>query len=277
MEKFLRPNRFGVESNTPGCDRKWLHWKKTFENFLVAVESLHPNKLNTLINFLEPEVYEFVSEITTYDIALGILESLYNKTKNEVYAQHLLATRRQQEEESLDQYLQSLKTLSKDCAFKAVSAQTNKDDCICDSYISGLQSNEIRKRLLEKTTLTLEEAHTSSRSLEDANKHSKSFQQNFNYSNTNVSAVKNIQDDDKKEEINPITDNSVAAVNTKERTRTDTKCSFVVKVVIPGISVRLEIAVATIAERKDIGLWYVNLHKTITNLTNKVLLQFYLL
>ena len=38
-------------------------------------------------------------------------------------ARHVLATRRQDAGESLDQYLQVLKRLSKDCNFEAVSAE----------------------------------------------------------------------------------------------------------------------------------------------------------
>ena len=54
MEKFLQPNRFCTDPNTYDCDKKWIHWRKTFENFMGAIEELHPNKLSTLINYVEP-------------------------------------------------------------------------------------------------------------------------------------------------------------------------------------------------------------------------------
>ena len=39
MEKFLRPTRFTIEPNTPGCDKHWVHWKKTFDNFMGATQA----------------------------------------------------------------------------------------------------------------------------------------------------------------------------------------------------------------------------------------------
>ena len=130
MEKLLRPSKLGIEPSAPGSDKHWVHWKKKFTNFLASITTQNPDKLALLVNFLEPTIYEFVSDCATYESAEAILEGLYNKPKNEIYARHLLASRRQKGEESIDQFLQTLKTLSKDCSFQAVSAQKNRDDCI---------------------------------------------------------------------------------------------------------------------------------------------------
>ena len=89
----------------------------------------------------------------------------------------MLATRKQQPTETLDEYLQQLKTLAKDCSFKAVTADIYKQEMIRDSYINGLLSNAIRQRLLENTTLTLEQAHTQARSLDQADRNASMYSQ----------------------------------------------------------------------------------------------------
>ena len=78
------------------------------------------------------------------------------KRANEIFARHLLATRKQQPNETLDEFLQSLKILSRDCNFKNVDAVIYHDECICDSFISGLASNTIRQCLLGNASTELQ-------------------------------------------------------------------------------------------------------------------------
>ena len=53
----------------------------------------------------------YIEECTEHDRASVVLKELFMKSKNEVFARHVLATRSQQTAESLDEYLQVLKTL----------------------------------------------------------------------------------------------------------------------------------------------------------------------
>ena len=87
----------------------------------------------------------------------------------------MLATHRQEPGEDLDNYLQALKSLSKDCIFTQVTAKQNRNDYIRDAFIHGLQSYLIRQRLLENTTLTLQTAFDISRALESAQKQSSAY------------------------------------------------------------------------------------------------------
>jgi len=72
------------------------------------------------------------------------------KRKNEVYARHLLATRRQEAGETLNQYVQVLIQLSRDCSFRAVTAEEHRDEAIREAFIQGIRAAPIRQRLLEK-------------------------------------------------------------------------------------------------------------------------------
>ena len=79
--------------------------------------------------------------------------------------------------ESIDTYLQVLKRLSKDCNFTAVIAEQHRQSYIRDAFINGLYSKEIRQRLLENMTLTLDQAFEQARSLEMAYKNSETYNQ----------------------------------------------------------------------------------------------------
>ena len=180
MDRHLRPAVLTADPSSPDAIKTWRHWKRTFDFFLESLpqpggDGPAPNKLATLDNFVGPSVYELIIDAVTYESAIQILQTTFDKPKNEVFARHILATCKQEPGQSLDQYLQKLKTLAKDCNFKAVTAEVHKDEAIRDAFISGLTSPQIRQRLLEKRELDLEAAFDSARSLELAEKKSLSY------------------------------------------------------------------------------------------------------
>ena len=175
MDKFLRPERFEADPNSSESAREWKHWYKTFDNFLRSIEERQPDKLNILINYVSSRVYEFIADCSDYDSAIASLVNLYVKPKNEVFARHILATRKQQSGESLDGFLQALKQLSNDCNFKSVSAEQYKEEAIRDAFIGDLRSAGIRQRLLENKTLELQTAYDQALALDLAQKSSESY------------------------------------------------------------------------------------------------------
>ena len=87
-----------------------------------------------------------------------VLDQLFTKNPNEIFAPHLLATRQQKLGETLVKFLQKLRTLSKDCNTKSVSAKQYREELIQDSFINGLLSPIICQDLLENSTLDLKSA-----------------------------------------------------------------------------------------------------------------------
>ena len=174
MEKILRPERLDADPSSSEASKVWLHWKKTFQNFLATLDR-SVDKLGVLTNYLFPNVYQFIEDCVDYDSAMDSLQSLYVKPTNEVYARHLLATRRQQPNETLDEYLQALKTLSKDCNYQSVTGQQHCEESIRDAFIAGLTLGLIRQRLLENKRLDLKTMFGQARSLESAARSSESF------------------------------------------------------------------------------------------------------
>ena len=175
MERFLRPERLDVDSNSPNASKNWKHWKATFENFLDSFTTPPTDKLSILVNFVSPNVYEIIAECNDYASAIKTLKETYEKPVNEIFARHLLATCRQEPGQSLDEFLQKLKSLAKDCDFKAVTAIQHREEQIRDAFISGLQSQTIRQRLLEMKSLDLPTVFTNARSLEMAEKQSQTY------------------------------------------------------------------------------------------------------
>ena len=56
-------------------------------------------------------MYEFVAEAPSYTRAIEILRQLYVKPVNVMYNRHVLITHRQNDTETVDQYLQELERL----------------------------------------------------------------------------------------------------------------------------------------------------------------------
>ncbi|XP_029643460.1 uncharacterized protein LOC115217881 [Octopus sinensis] len=77
--------------------------------------------------------------------------------------------------ESLEQYLNELKILAKDCDFIAVNAEQHRYEIIQDAFINGLISNQIRQRLLENKSVDLSTAYDQARSLDVAQQGSSVF------------------------------------------------------------------------------------------------------
>ena len=139
---------------------------------------------------MSPAVFELIEECDSFDSAIDTLSGLYDKVPNVMFARHLLATRRQQSSESLDAYLQDLRRLAKNCGFKAVTAAEYKEELIRDSFINGLASSLIRQRLLENSSLTLQEAFDKASTMDLAQRNSELYCSDNSFHTTgNVSSM----------------------------------------------------------------------------------------
>ena len=200
MERFFKPAIFDTDPSSPTAAKEWLHWKRTFTNFIEMLPTqiflLHLSTTNNsdpkmllLTNFISHNVYDIISECATFVGSMSALEAAYIKPKNEIFSRHLLATRQQKTGETIDQFLHSLRQLAKDCTFTLVTPDQYKEEYIRDAFINGLRSNIIRQRLLENQNLTLDAAFDQARALDSAQKSSESYKDippcNANISSTN--------------------------------------------------------------------------------------------
>jgi len=145
----LKPATLDIDPNGDSATELWKHWKKTFDNFIDQLEeertegSQELNKLCLLTNLTSADLFEFVEGCTNFDAAINTFEGFFVKTHSELFARHLLATRRQQPGETLNELFQELQIMTRNYQGR---------------FISGLTSAAIHERLLENKTLDLQSA-----------------------------------------------------------------------------------------------------------------------
>ena len=115
------------------------HWLRTLNNFIATLTD--PNKLHLLHNYIGHHAFTIIQDEVEFDAAVAALKVQYQRPVNEVYARHILASRKQRPEESIDEFLQCLRVLARDCNYKEVTAAVYQEESIRDSFIAGLRSN----------------------------------------------------------------------------------------------------------------------------------------
>ena len=70
---------------------------------------------------LNPRIFEYIEHCTIYKEAIPILKVQYVKPAFEIFIQHILAVRRQKSGETLEMFLQVLKSLPKVYSFQNVT------------------------------------------------------------------------------------------------------------------------------------------------------------
>ncbi|XP_042233747.1 uncharacterized protein LOC121873934 [Homarus americanus] len=219
MECILCPDKLDVDPNSPATEKEYKHWRKTFENFTDECGDRAPDKLRCLTKYVSATVYEYFADATEFETAIQVLEKVYVKKKNEIFARHHLATRRWRPSETLDEFLRDLHRLSKDCTLKAVTAEEYREELVRDAFINGLSSANMRQRLLENQALTLSQAFDQVRSLDLAQRTSEAFQS----LGPVIAAASGCMEETVKspytnqQDIRPVEDSTLANMTTKKR------------------------------------------------------------
>ena len=181
MEVHLKPARLDADPTSPVAEKEYHHWKTTMQNFITTLKITDEGeKYKLLINFLSPTVFTYVSDVQTYTLAIQSLDNVYNKPKNIWYARHVLLHTKQLPNQSLDDFLCTLKNLSQDCSYKAVTAEEHRNQSMLSAFIGGLSSSFIQQRLLESgcENLSLNQAVTQARTLESSVRDAEGFRNN---------------------------------------------------------------------------------------------------
>ena len=139
---------------------------KTFQRFRTVArlaqtknERKNFDSYELLVNYLAPNVFAYIEKTESNDRAIEILKATFTKPKNVLFARHVLATRLQKSGETLAEFLQSLRELSKDCKFEQATAEQYREQMIQDVFINSLDSSAIRQRLFQKESLILDRAY----------------------------------------------------------------------------------------------------------------------
>ena len=94
-----------------------------------------------------------VTDLSEPDSLIDALTNYFEPQKNIIFERYLFNTAIQEENESIDQYLNGLRKLATTCDYGAFTNQL-----ICDRLAIGISDQAVRSRLLREKTLTLEGA-----------------------------------------------------------------------------------------------------------------------
>ena len=109
-------------------------------------------KLSRLVNRLDHKVYRHVeNEVDTYVRLMGALDKLYTvKVNSNVIRNRLLTTSRMMGE-TVQSYQLRLEVLARQVRFPVPeSEEANRQEWVLQAFIRGINSGEMRQKILEK-------------------------------------------------------------------------------------------------------------------------------
>lgn len=164
----------GILSFEGNIAENWRRWKTKFGNYMLASgadKKAENVKIAILTNIIGDEAEEKFETFTISDENKQkyeeVIKSFENycvpKRKNESINRHIFMLRNQEEGESYDQFVTSLKKLSSSCNFGQL-----RDSLIKDRIIGGIRNVNLKDRLLREDDLTLEKCETLCKAAEAA-------------------------------------------------------------------------------------------------------------
>ena len=162
----------------------WKRFKRSWDNYEIVARLIRfgPQfKTATFLSCIGDDALEmfegmdFSSEEdrTKYDVVLQKFGELCLGETNETYERFIFNSRAKSDEESVDQYIKSLKKLAQACNFFACL----HDSLIRDRLVLGINDKALQKKLLMDRNLTLSRAIDILRSNETMKKQLKSLKQ----------------------------------------------------------------------------------------------------
>ena len=148
---------------------------KRFEYYIKAQNvTKDKQKRALLLHVAGEEVQDLFETLqdtgTTYAEALGALNTYFQPKRNIAFERHLFRQAKQQDDETVDNFIVRLSKLSLGCDFKD---EVQKNEMIRDQVVDCCKSTELRKKLLSESELMLEKIRTVSRTFELSSSHAK--------------------------------------------------------------------------------------------------------
>ncbi|KRX14048.1 hypothetical protein T07_298 [Trichinella nelsoni] len=175
MNKTLSLNKLTIDPTAPDAEKEWKFWLLQFQDFVQLTVDPGIDLLKILRLYLTASTFKYVQDCKTYDEAIAKLNEVYVKPKNVIFARYEFISRKQRDGESLKEFLHALQRLSKNCAYKNVTAEQYREEMIRDAFINNMSSNEIRTRLLEHSVISLQEAVNKAVALNSAKENAKLY------------------------------------------------------------------------------------------------------
>lgn len=160
--------------------QKWEQYYKRFEYYIRAQNvTKDEQKKALLLHVAGEEVQDLFETLpntgTTYAEALAALNTYFEPKKNIAFERHLFRQAKQQDDETVDNFIVRLSKLALGCDF---TDDAQKNDMIRDQVVDCCKSTDLRKKLLSESELTLEKVRTVARTFELSSSHAKKMAEN---------------------------------------------------------------------------------------------------
>ena len=157
---------------------EWPKWIRRFQRFCQASglsEKSPENQVNTLIYTMGDAADDILSSFSLseedkkkYEIVVAKFESHFVKKRNVIFERPKLNQRKQEEGESVDDFITDLYCLSEHCNYGGL-----REEMIRDRIVVGLRDHNLAEKLQLVADLTLEKAVTAARQVESVKKQQK--------------------------------------------------------------------------------------------------------
>ena len=145
------------------CPDEWPKWRRRFEQFRVASglsKEDEERQINTLLYCLGEDADDVLTSTNIseesrkkYTDVLAKFDTDFKVRKNVIFERVRFNCRVQEHEESVEQFITSLYSLSENCQYGEL-----KDEMICDRIVVGIRDSTLSERLQMDETLTLDKA-----------------------------------------------------------------------------------------------------------------------
>ncbi|XP_055908516.1 uncharacterized protein K02A2.6-like [Eupeodes corollae] len=152
---------------------KWSRWVDRFETAIGLFDHPIEKKVKLLLHYMGSEAYNVLCDkvspdkpsTKSYDDIIKTLSEFFDPTPNEILENYRFHLRKQQDEETCEEFLNALRRLSIGCKFGSY-LQT----ALRNQFVFGLKNQRIQNRLLEKEQLTLSSALDTAKAIEVSEK-----------------------------------------------------------------------------------------------------------
>ena len=163
MTSFPLPGPLNLRQNQTNLDTTWKLWHRQWKNYNIATglqEKSEEVKVATLLTCIGPEAMLILDGLCTNEEEQKTVDSIVEKFQaycvvrpNETYERYKFNIRKQEKGEKVDEYVANLRQMTKSCNFGSL-----EDSLIRDRVVLGIQDDNVRRRLLQESDLTLTQA-----------------------------------------------------------------------------------------------------------------------
>ena len=208
---IVSPAPFKLLGEQTSLAQKWDQYVKRFDYYIKASGVTQDEQKRALLLHVSGEevqdLFETLTDTgTTYAHAIDKLNEYFSPKKNIAFERHVFRQSKQEEDETVDNFIVRLSKLSISCDF----SELQKEDMIRDQVVDCCRSTDLRKKLLAESDLTLEKVRTISRPYELSSTHAKKI------------AADNQTNQSQSSEINRITRQSTRNQHSRSRPQTNT-------------------------------------------------------